>query len=29
VTEQELDLIQFTACEMTETGAHAPQIVRR
>jgi hypothetical protein len=28
VTEQELNLIQFAACEVTETRARAPQIVR-
>jgi hypothetical protein len=28
VAEQELDLIQFAACEMAETGAGAPQVVR-
>ena len=28
VAEQELDLIQFTAGEMAETGAGAPQVVR-
>jgi hypothetical protein len=28
VPEQKLDLIQFTACEMAETRASAPQIVR-
>jgi hypothetical protein len=28
VAEQELDLIQFAAREMTETGARAPQVVR-
>jgi transposase InsO family protein len=29
VAEQKLDLIQFAACEMTETGARASQVVRR
>jgi hypothetical protein len=29
VTEQELDLIQFVAREVAETGAGAPQVVRR
>jgi hypothetical protein len=28
VAEQELDLIQFTAGEMTKTSAGAPQVVR-
>jgi hypothetical protein len=28
VAEQELDLIQFTAGEMAETGAGAPRVVR-
>jgi len=29
VTEQELDLIQFAAREVAETGARTPQVVRR
>jgi hypothetical protein len=29
VTEQELDLVQFAACELAETGTRASQVVRR
>ncbi len=28
VAEQELDLIQFAACEVAKTGARAPEVVR-